>query len=135
VENIDAVIWGKLIINVGINGLTAITRLKNGRLPEVPGTFQVMKEAVAEAERVATAMGIQLPYPDPVEKVLDVCRATAGNVASMLQDILNRRKTEVEYINGAIVKQGKATGVPTPVNKTITSLVETLQETFDEYIS
>ncbi len=135
VEDIDAVIWGKLIINVGINGLTAITRLKNGRLPEFSGTLRVMKDAVAEAERVATAMGIQLPYPDPVEKVLDVCRATAGNVASMLQDILNRRKTEVEYINGAIVKQGKATGVPTPVNKTITSLVETLQETFDEYIS
>jgi len=135
VENIDAMIWGKLIINVGINGLTAITRLRNGRLPEVSGTLRVMKDAVAEAEKVAIAMGIQLPYPDPLEKVIDVCRATAGNVASMLQDILSQRKTEVKYINGAIVKQGKATGIPTPVNNTITSLVEALQETFEEYLS
>jgi len=135
VKNIDAMIWGKLIVNVGINAVTAITRLRNGRLPELSGTLQVMKEAVGEAERVAGALGIQLPYPDPFDKVIEVCRATAGNVASMLQDILNRRKTEVDYINGAIVKQGKATGVPTPVNSTITSLVEALQETFDEYIS
>lgn len=134
VENIDAMIWGKLIVNVGINALTAITRLRNGRLPQVSGTLEIMKDAVGEAERVAIARGIQLPYPDPLDKVIQVCGATAGNVASMLQDILNRRKTEVDYINGAIVKQGKATGVPTPVNRTITSLVEALQETFDEYI-
>ena len=135
VENIDDMIWGKLIINAGINTLTAITRLKNGRLPEVSGTFQVMKEAVREAERVASAMGIKLPYTKKKKKVIDVCKATAGNMASMLQDILNQRKTEVEYINGAIVRQGKATGIPTPVNHTITCLVEALQETYGEFIS
>jgi 2-dehydropantoate 2-reductase len=134
VYNVSEHIWGKLIINVGINALTAITRLKNGRLPEVPGTRLVLEEAVKEAVAVAAAKSIQLPYPDPLDRVMQVCEATAGNMASMLQDVLKEKETEVDAINGAIVREGKALGIPTPVNLTLTSLVHAIQETYKEKI-
>jgi 2-dehydropantoate 2-reductase len=134
VDNVSDLIWGKLIVNVGINALTAITRLKNGRLPEVPGTRLVLKEAVKEAVAVAGAKNIHLPYGDPLGRVMQVCEATAGNVASMLQDVLKEKETEVDAINGAIVREGEALGIPTPVNRTLTSLVHAIQETYRERI-
>lgn len=133
-DNVNDLIWGKLIINVGINALTAITRLKNGRLPELRGTHLIMEEAVKEAVAVAKAKDIQLPYPDPLGRVIEVCQATAGNIASMLQDVLNQRETEVDFINGAIVREGKAAGIPTPVNFTLTSMVQVIQDTYQERI-
>ncbi len=131
-DNVHELIWGKLIINVGINALTAITRLKNGRLPDIQGTRMVLEQAVTEAVDVANAKGISLPYPDPIKRVLEVCGATAGNIASMLQDVLKKRITEVAFINGAIVREGKALGIPTPVNQTLACLVQALQETYEE---
>ena len=114
VKDVNSLIWGKLIVNVGINALTAITRLRNGRLPELEGTRSVMEEAVGEAVGVAEAKGVELPYPDPFKRVLEVCKATSENIASMLQDILSHRITEVEFINGAIVREAKALGISTP---------------------
>ncbi len=132
IENVQDLVWGKLIINVGINALTALTGLKNGRLPQCEGTRAVMEEAVREAVAVARAKEIALPYPDPVGRVMEVCEATAGNIASMLQDVLNRKMTEIDYINGAIVREGRRLGLPTPVNFTLTSLVRVIQETYEE---
>ncbi|MFC1532153.1 ketopantoate reductase family protein [Thermodesulfobacteriota bacterium] len=133
-DNVEELIWGKLIINVGINALTAITGLKNGRLPELTGTRLIMEEAVREAVAVVKAKKIHLPYPNPLGRVMEVCRDTAGNIASMLQDVLNKKITEVDFINGAIVREGEAFGIPTPVNRTLTSLVRTIQETYQERV-
>ena len=133
-NNVNSLIWGKLIVNVGINALTAITRLKNGRLPDVGGTMAVMEAAVREAVAVADAKGIALPYPDPLGRVVEVCRATAGNIASMLQDVLKQSITEVAFINGAIVREGEALGISTPVNHTLTCLVQAIQETYGERV-
>jgi 2-dehydropantoate 2-reductase len=131
---IDDLIWGKLIINVGINALTAIARLKNGRLPEIAGTRRIMEAAVKEAVAVADAKNIRLPYPDPIERVIEVCRKTSGNIASMLQDVLKERATEVDFINGAIVAEGALLNIPTPVNATLTALVQAIQSTYHERI-
>jgi len=133
-DNVNDLIWGKLIINVGINALTAITGLKNGRLPELDGTRLIMEEAVNEAVAIAVAKQIHLPYPDPIGRVIEVCHATAGNIASMLQDILNMKITEVDFINGAIVREGKTMGIPTPVNNTLTSLMQSIQESYQERV-
>ncbi|MEE4351880.1 MAG: 2-dehydropantoate 2-reductase [Desulfatiglans sp.] len=132
VDNVEDLIWSKLIINVGINALTAITRLKNGRLPHVDGTRSIMEEAVKEAVAIVREKGINLSYPDPLARVLEVCEATADNIASMLQDVLRQGTTEVDYINGAIVREGEKLGLPTPVNQTLTSLVRAIQETYDQ---
>ncbi len=134
VDEVEGLIWGKLIVNVGINALTAVTRLRNGRLAELGHTRRVMGRAVAEAAAVAGAKGITLPYPDPMERVISVCRGTARNVASMLQDVLNERMTEVDYINGAVVREGSALGLPTPVNEVLACLVRTIQETYSERV-
>jgi len=133
-EDVESLIWGKLIVNVGINALTAIIRVKNGQLPAIKGAQTVMKMAVQEAVSVAEARGIHLPYPNPIERVLEVCHATAGNVASMLQDVLGARITEIQAINGATVREGIKFGIPTPVNLTLTCLVEGIQGTYHERI-
>jgi 2-dehydropantoate 2-reductase len=133
-DNVDDLIWGKLIINVGINALTALTRLKNGMLPDVAGTRRIMEDAVDEAVQVVEGKGINLPYPNPKERVVEVCRATAENKASMLQDILNQRITEVDFINGAIVREAEKLGIPTPVNSVLTNLMEAIQETYGDRV-
>jgi len=134
VDEVEDLIWGKLIVNVGINALAAITKLKNGRLPDIDGTRQVMKEAVLEAVRVADGKGIKLPFSDPIERVLEVCRGTADNIASMLQDVLAQRATEIRFINGAIVSEGRSLSIPTPVNLTLSCLVEALQDSYNEAV-
>jgi len=131
-DNVEDLIWGKLVINVGINALTAVTRLKNGRIPAIKGTRAVMEAAVEEAVSVAQARGVQLPYEDPLARVIAVCEATNENVSSMLQDVLKHRATEVEMINGAIARQGAVLGIPTPVNRTLTDLVNAIQSTYQE---
>lgn len=131
-DEVRDLIWGKLLVNVGINALTALTRIRNGRLPEVAGALVLMEKAVAEAVAVAEAKGIRLPYDDPLGRVIEVCRATSHNKASMLQDVLRERVTEVDYINGAISREGQAMGIPSPVNDTLTSLVHAIQETYGE---
>lgn len=133
-DKVNSLIWGKLIVNVGINALTAITRLKNGRLPDIEGTKSVMEKAVREAVDVAEARGIDLPYPDPFGRVVEVCRATASNISSMLQDVLKKSTTEVAFINGAIVREGEDLNIPTPVNHTLTCLVQAVQKTYRESI-
>lgn len=72
-DNVEDLIWEKLIINVGINALTAITKLKNGSLPMINGTRKIMVEAVREAVIVAKAKGIDLPYEEPLGRVIKVC--------------------------------------------------------------
>jgi 2-dehydropantoate 2-reductase len=129
-DNLTGLLWSKLIINVGINALTALTGIHNGRLLHHEGTRRVMKAAVEEAAQVAHAQGIRLLYEDPVGKVAAVCEATAGNIASMLQDVLRQRRTEIEQINGAVVRHAAGLGLRAPVNETLLGLVKTLEETY-----
>lgn len=131
-DNVEDLIWGKLIINTGINALAAITGLKNGRLPEYKGSLNIMKDAVEEAVSVSRAKKINLPYDDAFEKVLQVCRDTSGNIASMLQDVLNKKVTEIDFINGAICREGKNLGISTPVNQTLTSLIRAIEAGYAE---
>jgi len=131
-DDVEGLLWGKLIVNAGINALTAITRLKNGKIPDVKGTRLIMEEVVREAEAVAAAKNIKLPYEDPLVRVKDVCRNTSGNIASMLQDVLNKRETEIDFINGAIVIEGEMLGIPTPANRILTYLVKAIEESYQE---
>jgi 2-dehydropantoate 2-reductase len=129
-EKVEELIWGKLVINVGINALTAITRLKNGLLPAIKGTRAIMEAAVEEAVSVARARGVRLPYEDPLTRVIAVCEATKENVSSMLQDVLKQKATEVEAINGVIAKEGAVLGIATPVNRTLAELVDAIQTNY-----
>ncbi len=125
-EDIVTVLWQKLLINVGINPITALTRLPNGRLPEIPEAWEVVAAAVQEAHRIGLACGLPLPA-EPLNLVRQVCQATSGNRSSMLQDILNHRPTEIDALNGQIVAHGQRLGLSTPVNALLTHLIKALE--------
>jgi len=133
-ENLEGLLWSKLVINVGINALTALVRMRNGKLVEHEGARKVMKAAVEEALAVVDKMGIKLLFDNPVAKVEDVCRATAANISSMLQDVLRARRTEVDYINGAVAARAAELGIPAPVNETLANLVKTIEASYREQI-
>lgn len=126
-ENVLGLVWDKLMVNVGINALTGITKLHNGELLNYPEIEALLEAAVEEAHTVAKAKGIKLSYTDPVGHTKDVCRATAVNKSSMLQDILNHKQTEIDMINGAIVREGANIGIETPVNLVLTNLIKFIQ--------
>jgi 2-dehydropantoate 2-reductase len=113
-----------------MGALTAITRLPNGGLLNYPETREIMRLAVLEAKEIADRKGIQLPYADPVKKTEEACRETRLHYSSMLQDVLASRETEVDFINGAVVREGKGVGVETPVNRMLTNLVKIIEKTY-----
>ena len=130
-RDIKGLLWSKLIINVGINALTAITRLNNGRLTEFEGTRRILMKAVSEALKIAKRKRIRLIYDDPLAKVEAVCEATATNVSSMLQDVLKKKRTEIDFINGVIVRQGQELGIAVPTNAMLVDLVKTLEASYN----
>jgi 2-dehydropantoate 2-reductase len=134
IDNIKEVIWSKLVINAGYNALGALTRLKNGDLFRYEWTRNVMKQTVMEAVKVAKRRRINLVYSDPVKKIESVCSSSLDNVCSMLQDVIDGQKTEIDYINGAIAAEGAALGVPTPVNSVLTDLVKALETGYGKQI-
>ncbi|MCG6909868.1 MAG: 2-dehydropantoate 2-reductase [Deltaproteobacteria bacterium] len=127
--DVRSIVWGKLLINVGINAITALTGIKNGQLLDLPATVALSRAAVEEAIAVAEAQQIAV-RPDAVEHVLEVARATGANRSSMGQDVDNRRMTEIGAINGVVVEEAERLGLPAPVNRTLTALVETLQANY-----
>ena len=124
-DDIEAVLWEKLLVNVGINPLTALLRVPNGALPELPEAWDLALAAAFEARAVARAAGINLTV-DPEARLRQVCVATAANRSSMLQDVLAGRPTEIEALNGQVSARGAALGVPTPVNDLLTRLLRAL---------
>lgn len=122
-ENVMGLIWDKLLVNVGINPVTAVTSLKNGEILDYPEILKLSVDAVEEAMKVADALGIKLETPDAVEHFKEVSKVTGENTSSMLSDVLNRRKTEIDNINGAIVREGVKFGIDTPMNALLTRLV------------
>ncbi len=123
-----SLVWSKVLVNAGINPLTAILRVQNGRLLEIEHARELMRGLVLEGWEVLKRMNIKLSYGDPVARVEEVCRLTAANYSSMYQDIMAGRRTEVDYINGAIVREGEHLGVPCPVNEAVTHLARSIEQ-------
>ncbi len=132
--DLSAIVWGKLVVNVGINALAAILRVPNGALADAPAGERIMAQAVSEAVAVAGALGIALPFDDALERVKTVCRNTGPNRASMLQDVLRGAPTEISVINRAVVRKGAEVGVATPCNRFLSEIIEALEETADRRV-
>ncbi len=124
--DILAQVWNKLLVNVGINALTAIHNCENGALLENGEALGLLRAAVLEAASVAKAKGIGIA-PDPVARTIAVCQATAVNFSSMLQDIRGKRQTEIEAINGAVLEEARRLGIPAPVNAQLFTAVKGLE--------
>jgi 2-dehydropantoate 2-reductase len=113
---IEPHVWAKAIVNAALNPITALVGKPNGYVAENAAAAALAIALAREAAAVAAAEGIALPLEDAGEYVLDIARATAPNRSSMLQDIERKRPTEIDSINGAIVRRGRALGVATPEN-------------------
>jgi 2-dehydropantoate 2-reductase len=100
--------------------------MTNGELLREPSLKGLMIRTVEEGIRVAETMGITLEG-DPVDLTLQTAERTANNRNSMLQDILRRKRTEIDFINGAISEHGRSNRVPTPINDVLTGLIRTLE--------
>jgi 2-dehydropantoate 2-reductase len=124
--DLNSLAWGKLVINSAINPLTALLRVPNGFLAEDEQARGLMIEAARETADVARALSITLPYSDAAQRVLEVARATAANQSSMLQDVRRGSPTEIEAINGAVVRYGRQANIPTPINQEFLRLVRSL---------
>lgn len=123
--------WMKAFYNIALNPLSAILRCRYGALGEREETKAVMREMLREAFDVAQANGINLKFKsheDYFDYLLQKqLPPTAEHRSSMLQDIERGKRTEIDYLNGAVVKLGKQLGIPAPVNETMVNLVKALE--------
>jgi 2-dehydropantoate 2-reductase len=123
-DDLPSLQWGKLVVNSGMNPLTALLRVPNGRLADRPALRSLFLDVVAETAKVAKAAGIALPYPDAAKMAVDVATRTAGNHSSMLQDVENGREPEIEAIAGAILQTAERAGVGAPLNRMLYRLLK-----------
>lgn len=127
-ENIYEKIWNKLLVNVAVSPLSAITGLPHGGMANVREVVGCAEAAVAEAMTVAGVAGVFLATEDPSQIWrLATEGLPADHKSSMLQDIEKGARTEIDFINGAVVKWGAKYGVPTPVNKTLVAGVKGIE--------
>jgi len=126
-KDLNSLLWGKTLIQVGIGALTALTRIRNGKLLQSPSAAELMRLAVKEAEGIVAAAGIELPYRNPVSQIETLAGHTSDNLSTMLQDLYRGRRTEIEVINGAVVKLAESLGLDAPINRTLTLLVQTAE--------
>jgi 2-dehydropantoate 2-reductase len=116
-------VWQKLLVNVGLNALTALTGLSNGALISDPELARNVRRLVSEAAAVMRAERIPVPEQDPFALVRAVAEATKDDRTSMLLDIEGKHQTEVDAINGAIVRRGERHGIDVAANRLVTALV------------
>lgn len=127
-ENIEGELWAKLLMNCAYNAISALGRAQYGRIAATPAALEVMKAAVREVLAVARADGVTLPPGDLVDAACRLADAMAGATSSTAQDIARGKRTEIDYLNGYVVRRGEARGVPTPVNQTLHALVKLLED-------
>lgn len=123
--------WTKLIFNASTNPVGGLTLLHHGAATRFAPTGQLFNDLIAEGEAVAKALGIQL-HGDPRALVQKGANAPGKHRASMLQDVLAKRQTEVDFMNGAIAKAGDKVGVATPLNKALWQLIKGLEHSWSD---
>jgi len=126
-DDVQRIVWRKILLNVAINPVCAIAGVRNGAIAEVPELWEQAMGSMFEAAAVARAMGIDLGEVDLEEHLRKVVEATAENRCSMLQDVMAGRTTEIDSLCGAVVERGEAVGVPTPVNQSLHALVKGIE--------
>ncbi|HZQ25046.1 MAG TPA: ketopantoate reductase family protein [Terriglobales bacterium] len=123
--------WTKLIFNASTNPVGALTLLHHGAATRFGPTGQLFNDLIAEGESVVRKLGIDL-HGDPRVLVQKGANAPGKHRASMLQDVLAKRPTEVDFMNGAIVQWGEKVGVPTPLNKALWALIKGLEHSWTD---
>lgn len=125
-DNVAGALWAKLILNCAYNALSAITQIPYGPLVQGEGIDETLREIVRECAAVAAAEGIALPA-DPWPAIERIAQTMPTQTSSTAQDLARGKKSEIDYINGHIVRRGEAHGIATPVNRTLHALVKLIE--------
>jgi 2-dehydropantoate 2-reductase len=125
-DNVAGALWAKLIVNSAYNALSAITQLPYGRLVQGEGINAVMRDVVQECLSVAAAAGVAVPG-DMAAAVRGIAQSMPGQFSSTAQDLARGKPTEIDHLNGFVVRKGEALGVATPVNRTLAALVKLIE--------
>lgn len=126
-DNVRGALWAKLILNCAYNALSAIAQLPYGRLVQGEGVRDAMADVVAEAVAVAHADGVTLP-PDVDAAVRRIAETMAGQYSSTAQDVARGKRSEIDHLNGFVVRRGTALGVPVPANRLLHTIVRLIED-------
>lgn len=125
-DNVRGALWAKLILNCAYNAVSAVTQLPYGKTVAGVGIRDVMGDVVAECLAVAKAEGVAVPA-DAVATVDKLAASMPSQYASTAQDLARGKRTEIDYLNGLIVRRGEALGIATPANRVLWALVKLLE--------
>jgi 2-dehydropantoate 2-reductase len=127
-QNVEGELWMKMIMNCAYNAVSALGRAQYYRATANRWTREVMVKVVEEAVAVARAAGVRLPEVNMVETMLAISETMAHATSSTAQDLARGKRTEIDSLNGYVVRRGAELGVATPVNQTLHALVKLLEE-------
>jgi 2-dehydropantoate 2-reductase len=125
---IEADLWTKMVMNCAGNAITAIAQTSYGHAARNPSTRELMRKVIEETVAVARASGVRLPEVDFAEMGLKLAETLGDATSSTAQDIARGKRTEIDSLNGYIVRRGSEFSVPTPVSLTLTALVKLIEE-------
>lgn len=128
-DNVRGALWAKLILNCAYNALSAISRRPYGVMVQAAGVTHVMADLVAECLAVAAADGVVIPGGQAATEaaVRRIAETMPGQYSSTAQDLMRGKPSEIDHLNGYVARRGAALGVPTPVNRTMWTLVKLLE--------
>ena len=125
-DNVAGELWAKLVANCAYNAVSAISQLPYGVMIESPGVRELMRDVTEEVAAVAKADGIRM-LPDLLDRVYGIARAMPTQKSSTAQDLARAKPSEIDHLNGYIVRRGEALGIATPANRALWSLVKLLE--------
>jgi 2-dehydropantoate 2-reductase len=125
-DNVAGALWAKLVVNCAYNALSAITQMPYGRLVQGEQIPEVMRDVVEECIAVARASGVRVPG-DLHATVAKIGETMPGQYSSTAQDLARGKPTEIDHLNGLVVRKGAALGVPVPANRALLALVKLLE--------
>lgn len=134
-DDVQTVIWNKLFVNLAYNSLSALTRLRNGDIVNTEDGQNVLRSIVTEAAEIAKAEGVTVDTETVIVRCIKMGQEQfPTNKSSMLMDVLHKRKTEIDTINGAVAKLGKKHGILTPYNDMITGIIKVIEANSDKQV-
>jgi len=125
-DNVAGALWAKLILNCAYNALSAITQMSYGRLVQGEGVEDVMRHVMHECLAVAQGLGVTVPG-DMWEEVQRIARTMPAQISSTAHDLARHKRSEIDHLNGYVLRQGEALGITTPVNRVLHTLVKLLE--------
>ena len=125
-DNVLGALWGKLLLNCGYNAISAITDTPYGRMVTLPGIAQTVHDAVAECLAVAAALNVTIPG-EVWASVERIAATMPGQVSSTCQDLRRGKPSEIDHLNGYVVRQAERLGIAVPLNRALQALVKALE--------